>query len=146
MIVNRKYRPEQQVVVGVVMHQPREVVWVARSAVGSALPLMVVFPEASLTANVSCWVTGVLSEVSDPRVVASVARSAEDSALHQAAVSREAVAMVAPRLPWALEELVSFWHPNESEYLDTKQMPRPVLCSYHPSPRASGALATAASS
>jgi hypothetical protein len=111
--VNRKYRPEQQVVVGVVMHQPREVVWVARSAVGSTLPLVVVFPEASLMANVSCWVTGVLSEVSDHREVASVARSAEGSALHQVAGSREVMVMVVPLLLWVLEELVYFWRPNE---------------------------------
>ena len=52
------------------------------------------------------------------RVVVLVARFAVGSALVRAAVIREALAMVAPCLPWVLEELVSFWCPSESGCLD----------------------------
>jgi hypothetical protein len=50
----RKYRPVHQAVVGVVKHQPRAVASVAHFSLDSFLPLVVVFPEALLMANVSC--------------------------------------------------------------------------------------------
>ena len=53
------------------------------------------------------------------RVVVLVVRFAVGSALVRAVVIQEVTVMVAPRLPWVLEELVYFLHPNESEYPDT---------------------------
>jgi hypothetical protein len=67
----RKYRPVHQAVVGVVKHQPRAVASVAHFSLDSFLPLVVVFPEALLMANVSCWVTGVRAQVIADQVMAT---------------------------------------------------------------------------
>ena len=81
----RKYRPVHQAVVGVAKHQVRAVASVAHFSLDSFLPLVVVFPEALLMANVSCWVTGVRAQViADPTnrvAVASVAHFSLDSFL-----------------------------------------------------------------
>ena len=67
----RKYRPVHQAVVGVVMNRVRAVASVAHFSLDSFLPLVVVFPEALLMANVSCWVTGVRAQVIADQVMAT---------------------------------------------------------------------------